>query len=93
MLGNLFYAWQAGRLGNKEGRTDVTAQPYGIATTGIYITLFAIQLPALLAGAEMYKPSDPLDAAEVQRAAYGAAEYAWKVSVTCNFLLGICEQL
>lgn len=93
LLGNLFYAWQAGRLGNKEGRTDVTAQPYGIATTGIYITLFAIQLPALLAGAEIYKPSDPLDAAEVQHAAYSAAEYAWKVSVACNFLLGICEML
>lgn len=47
LLGNLFYAWQCGRLGSKEGRNDVTAQPYGINTTGVYITLFAIQLEAV----------------------------------------------
>lgn len=44
LLGNLYYAWQCGRLGAKEGRNDVTAQPYGINTTGVYITLYAINL-------------------------------------------------
>merc|ERR1719313_1402057 len=50
LFGNAYYAWQCGRLGAKEGRTDVTAQPYGMNTTGIYITLFAVNLNALFAG-------------------------------------------
>ena len=93
LLGNVFYAWQCGRLGNKEGRTDVTAQPYGINTTGVYITLYAIQLQALFAGASKFFPADPMDAALVEAAAYNAADHAWKISVACNFILGIFEWL
>lgn len=93
LLGNVFYAWQCGRLGNKEGRTDVTAQPYGINTTGVYITLYAIQLQALFAGASKFFPSDPTDTAAVEAAAYNAADHAWKISVACNFILGIFEWL
>jgi len=93
LLGNVFYAWQCGRLGNKEGRTDVTAQPYGINTTGVYITLYAIQLQALFAGAAKFFPADPTDAAAVEAAAYNAADHAWKISVACNFILGIFEML
>ena len=47
LFGNAAYAWQAGRLAKKENRTDVTAQPYGINTTGAYITLGAVNLTAL----------------------------------------------
>lgn len=93
LLGNLYYAWQCGRLGNKENRTDVTAQPYGINTTGIYITLFAIQLEALFTGAFMFLPEATATEQEVQQAAANAADHAWKVSVACNFLLGIFEPL
>ena len=32
MFGNLWYAWMAYRLAAHEGRTDVTALPYGINT-------------------------------------------------------------
>ncbi|HOO71938.1 MAG TPA: NCS2 family permease [Spirochaetota bacterium] len=35
--GNIFYSYQARRLGRREGRTDVTALPYGINT----VTLIA----------------------------------------------------
>eukprot|EP00438_Fugacium_kawagutii_P017103 Skav204593 [mRNA] locus=scaffold672:173093:183000:- [translate_table: standard] len=93
LLGNLYYAWQCGRLGNKENRTDVTAQPYGINTTGAFITLFAIQLEALFTGAFMFLPDTTATQQEVQQAAANAADYAWKVSVACNFLLGIFEPL
>ncbi|KAH8078202.1 purine nucleobase transmembrane transporter [Aureococcus anophagefferens] len=34
LFGNVYYGYMAGRLAHKEGRTDVTAQPYGINTTG-----------------------------------------------------------
>ena len=32
LVGNIFYAWQAHRLARREGRSDVTALPYGINT-------------------------------------------------------------
>jgi xanthine/uracil/vitamin C permease (AzgA family) len=54
LFGNAYYAWQAGRLGAKEKRNDVTAQPYGMNTTGIYITLFAVTLTALFIGGSKY---------------------------------------
>ncbi|KAH8055303.1 purine nucleobase transmembrane transporter [Aureococcus anophagefferens] len=47
LFGNVYYGYMAGRLAHKEGRTDVTAQPYGINTTGAFITLGAINLTAL----------------------------------------------
>jgi hypothetical protein len=34
LFGNVYYAWLATRLATKENRTDVTAQPYGMNTTG-----------------------------------------------------------
>lgn len=89
LFGNAFYAWQCGRLGAKEGRDDTVAQPYGLNTTGIYITVFAINLTALFAGAVKHIP-DAL-AGDVEGAGMMAAEYAWKVSVASNFLLGIFE--
>jgi len=93
LLGNLYYAWQCGRLGNKENRTDVTAQPYGINTTGVYITLYAIQLEALISAGFMFMPDPLASAAEIEQAAANAADHAWKVSVAANFLLGVFEML
>lgn len=37
-----FYAFQARRLARKEGRTDVTALPYGISTPVMFVYLFGI---------------------------------------------------
>src|SRR6201996_7573248 len=43
--GNLFYAWQARRLALREGRTDVTAIPFGINTPTIFAYVFLIMAP------------------------------------------------
>lgn len=45
LAGNLFYAWQARRLAAREGRTDVTAIPFGINTPTIFAYVFLIMVP------------------------------------------------
>lgn len=45
LLGNLFYSWQARRLANRTGRSDVTALPYGINTPSLIAFLFLIMGP------------------------------------------------
>mmetsp|Transcript_62935 Transcript_62935/g.116996 ORF Transcript_62935/g.116996 Transcript_62935/m.116996 type:complete len:668 (+) Transcript_62935:65-2068(+) len=94
LAGNVYYAWQCGRLGAKEGRSDVCAQPYGMNTTGIFILLFALQLPALLENAAKYEgeaAAAVLAGGTPNAAAYKAAEAAWKLSVKCNFIMGFFE--
>ncbi len=48
IVGNLFYGWQAVRLGKKENRTDVTALPYGINTVSLFAFVFLVMLPVYL---------------------------------------------
>jgi hypothetical protein len=91
LFGNAFYAWQCGRLGKKEGRTDVCAQPYGFNTTGIYITIFAINLTALFLGVDKY--IGDAFAGDPEGAAKNIVDYAWKLSVAANFCLGLFEIL
>jgi AGZA family xanthine/uracil permease-like MFS transporter len=43
--GNFFYAWQARRLAHREGRSDVTAIPFGINTPTIFAYVFLIMAP------------------------------------------------
>jgi AGZA family xanthine/uracil permease-like MFS transporter len=45
LFGNLFYAWQARRLMEKTGRSDVTALPYGINTVSLFAFVFLIMGP------------------------------------------------
>jgi AGZA family xanthine/uracil permease-like MFS transporter len=45
LLGNLFYAWQARRLMQATGRTDVTALPYGINTVSLLAFVFLVMGP------------------------------------------------
>ena len=47
-LGNLFYAYLAWQLGKKEGRSDVTAMPYGPSVPHMFIVVFLIMLPMYL---------------------------------------------
>src|SRR6476661_7232362 len=47
-LGNLFYAYLAWQLGRKEGRSDVTAMPYGPSVPHMFIVVFLIMLPVYL---------------------------------------------
>jgi AGZA family xanthine/uracil permease-like MFS transporter len=55
-LGNLFYAYLAWQLGKKEGRSDVTAMPYGPSVPHMFIVVFLIMLPVYL------KTKDPVTA-------------------------------
>jgi AGZA family xanthine/uracil permease-like MFS transporter len=45
VAGNLFYAWQARRLAQRTGRSDVTAIPFGINTPTIFAYVFLIMGP------------------------------------------------
>jgi AGZA family xanthine/uracil permease-like MFS transporter len=45
LAGNVFYAWQARRLARREGRTDVTAIPFGVNTPTIFAYFFLIMGP------------------------------------------------
>ena len=48
LIGNVFYAWQAHRLSEKSGRSDVTAIPFGVNTPTIFAYVFLIMLPVYL---------------------------------------------
>src|SRR5438067_1586914 len=54
LVGNLFYAWQAKRLANRTGRSDVCALPYGINTVSLIAHVFLVMLPAKLATGDPY---------------------------------------
>jgi AGZA family xanthine/uracil permease-like MFS transporter len=53
-LGNLFYAYLAWQLAKKEGRSNVTAMPYGPSVPHMFIVVFLIMLPTYL------KTKDPV---------------------------------
>src|SRR3954447_12179660 len=57
-LGNLFYAYLAWRLAQKERRGDVAAMPYGPSVPHYFFVTFVIMLPVAL------KTGDPLKAWE-----------------------------
>ena len=46
LVGNLFYAFQAKKLAERTGRTDVCALPYGINTVSLFAHVFLVMLPA-----------------------------------------------
>jgi AGZA family xanthine/uracil permease-like MFS transporter len=48
-LGNLWYTFLAVQLARKEGRSDVTAMPYGPSVPHMFIVVFLIMLPIKLA--------------------------------------------
>lgn len=52
LLGNAFYAWQAKRLAEREGRPHTTALPYGINTVSLFAFVFLVMGP-------VYKPAVP----------------------------------
>ncbi|MBV8889610.1 MAG: regulator [Alphaproteobacteria bacterium] len=47
-IGNLFYAWLAWRLAQRQGRDDVTALPYGPSVPHMFICVFLVMLPTYL---------------------------------------------
>jgi adenine/guanine/hypoxanthine permease len=73
-LGNIFYAWMAFQLGKKEGRSDVTAMPYGPSVPHMFIVVFLVMLPVYL------QTKDPLLAWQ--------AGLAWCMIIGVIVLLG-----
>ena len=53
-IGNLFYGYLAWQLAKREGRSDVTALPYGPSVPHMFICVFVVMLPTYL------KTKDPL---------------------------------
>ena len=53
-IGNLYYAYLAHKLAQREGRADVTAMPYGPSVPHMFIVVFVIMLPVYL------KTKDPM---------------------------------
>jgi len=49
LVGNIFYFYLAKRLAEREGRTDVTALPYGPSVPHMFIVTFVVMLPTFLA--------------------------------------------
>src|SRR5258708_10984401 len=45
LIGNLFYAYLAWQLAKKEGRSDVTAMPYGPSAPPMFILVLVVMLP------------------------------------------------
>lgn len=77
LVGNLFYAWQAKKLAEAEGRMDVCALPYGINTVTIFAFVFMVMLPAKLA-AQAAGVADP-------------AKAAWQAGLLACGLAGLIE--
>ena len=47
-LGNLWYAYLAYQMARREGRSDVTAMPYGPSVPHMFIVVFGVMLPIYL---------------------------------------------
>ena len=77
LVGNLFYAWQAVKLAQREGRDDVCALPYGISTPGLFAHIFLVMLPAKLLAIEQGLP-DP-------------ERVAWQAGLVATFAGGLVE--
>jgi AGZA family xanthine/uracil permease-like MFS transporter len=54
-LGNLWYAYLAYRLSQKEGRDDVAAMPYGPSVPHYFFVTFVIMLPVLINTGDVVK--------------------------------------
>ena len=74
LIGNVYYTYLARRLAAREGRTDVTAMPYGPSVPHMFIVVFVIMLPIYL------QTNDPLTA--------WAAGLAWSFIIGIIVLIG-----
>eukprot|EP01061_Rhynchopus_euleeides_P016632 TRINITY_DN27959_c0_g2_i1.p2 TRINITY_DN27959_c0_g2~~TRINITY_DN27959_c0_g2_i1.p2 ORF type:complete len:611 (+),score=246.54 TRINITY_DN27959_c0_g2_i1:30-1835(+) len=81
LVGNIYYAWQATRLAKKEGRVNITAQPYGINTPGAFVFLYSILIDIYFK--EVGKGASPKD----------AGESAYRAAVLANLISGFMEVL
>ena len=77
LVGNLFYSFQAKKLADRTGRTDVCALPYGINTVSLIAHVFLVMLPAKALAAAAGAP-DP-------------ARVAWQAGLVATLSSGIIE--
>lgn len=73
-LGNVYYAYLARQLARTEGRSDVTAMPYGPSVPHMFIVVFAVMLPIYL------QTNDPIRAWQ--------AGLAWSFIIGVVILIG-----
>src|ERR1700710_2553336 len=74
LVGNCFYFYLAKKLAEKEGRSDVTAMPYGPSVPHMFIVTFVVMLPTFIA------TKDPIKAWE--------AGLAWAFIIGVIILIG-----
>ena len=79
IVGNVFYAWQAKKLADRTGRSDVCALPYGINTVSLFAYVFLVMLPVKMGALSS-------GASEAQ-----AAEMAWRAGVIAALGSGVIE--
>ncbi|MBN2723068.1 MAG: NCS2 family permease [Deltaproteobacteria bacterium] len=79
LIGNAFYSWQAQKLSDKTGRTDVTALPYGINTVSMFAYVFLVMLPAKSVALKNGMTPD------------NAAVFSWQIGLAACFVSGIIE--
>jgi adenine/guanine/hypoxanthine permease len=79
IVGNCYYSWLAYRQGQREGRSDLTALPYGINTVSLFAHVFLVMLPVKLA------------AVAGGMALEAAAELAWKAGLVACLGSGTIE--
>src|SRR6202521_4536561 len=77
LVGNLFYAFQAKKLAERTGRTDVCALPYGINTVSLIAHVFLVMLPAKALATAAGLP-DP-------------ARVAWQAGLLATLCSGLIE--
>jgi len=80
VVGNLFYAWQARRLARRQGRSDVTALPFGINTISLFAFVLFVMAPTFQEWSA--RPGVTPDQ---------AATVAWQVGLVACLLSGIIE--
>jgi AGZA family xanthine/uracil permease-like MFS transporter len=77
LVGNLSYAYQARRLAERTGRTDVCALPYGINTVSLFAHVFLVMLPAKALAVKIGAP-DPV-------------RIAWQAGLLATLCSGLIE--
>jgi AGZA family xanthine/uracil permease-like MFS transporter len=77
LVGNLAYAYQARRLAERTGRSDVCALPYGINTVSLFAHVFLVMLPA--------------KALAIQAGAADPARIAWQAGLLATLCSGVIE--
>ena len=89
LAGNFIYTLMARRLAKREGRTDVTALPYGISTPIMFAYLFLIIGPVYWSKSAMLIADGVPETVALNQ----AATLAWKVGVASTLIGGIIEAM